>query len=364
MDHLEPSQFLDLDQPRRLGPLFDTATTHLAECPQCRQAWLEYQAIKALALEASIEPEGRLRRKALQAARRIEVEERLGAEAGPDAAREILLQRRAGQDQPRTAPLAAALILLLALAGIYFYSQKRQHPAELAPAPLPFEFQPTPMAAPAELSATAEATPAMAPGEKAEDEELDNEARRLLLAHLKKEGRSEASPTPLPGAEKQLPSIPAPTRAVPKIEPTRRPTPRPATPTPAPTLQPTAPPSPAPTEDASVDFRGSSPPADASPAPEQPAASLQVEGAKFSVSKGESAALMLFLPESGAVEIRVFDASGKSVKLLTDAVAGAGHSEFRFKGSGDDGQPLPAGTYYARVMTRWFSRVEALELAP
>jgi hypothetical protein len=66
----------------------------------------------------------------------------------------------------------------------------------------------------------------------------------------------------------------------------------------------------------------------------------------------------------GEVEIRVFDVNGKSVKLLADGNFGPGSVNFRFGGIAEDGSVLPAGTYYARVMTRWFSRVEPLEIIP
>jgi flagellar hook assembly protein FlgD len=113
---------------------------------------------------------------------------------------------------------------------------------------------------------------------------------------------------------------------------------------------------PAAAEDSTMDFNAAT--------PDGPAPSLQVQNARFSPSKSESAALALTLPENGSVEIRVFDASGKSVKLVCDGNYGPGQVSFKFAGKDEAGERLAAGTYYARVMTRWFSRVEALELAP
>lgn len=384
MDHLEAAQFLDLEQPKNaLGPLFDTAKTHLAECPECRRRWLEIQAIKALALEASIQPEGRLQRRALQLARKADVEERLNSEAGPDGARQILLEKRSAASRPSFMPLLLAMLLLAGLAGLYVYSQKRNAPeAPAAKGALPFEFQDALPESASALSptATAMSTPALSEEDRAQDQELDNEARRLLLAHLNKEGRSE--PTPIPAEDKRLPSVPAPTRPVPHSLPTARPTsiptraPRPEPtlaptplptprPTPVPTAAPTAAPAPQPAaqaaakaerDESTVDLNKTA--ADSIPA------GLQVSRNRFRAASGESADLLLSLPEAGAVEIRVFDVSGKSVKLVADGIYGPGSVSFKFSGRGEDGEALAPGSYYARVMTRWFSRVEALEITP
>jgi flagellar hook assembly protein FlgD len=91
---------------------------------------------------------------------------------------------------------------------------------------------------------------------------------------------------------------------------------------------------------------------------------MELQGSSFSLDKGESAEIKVILPEAGIIEIRVFDSSGKSVRLLADGRYGPGPARFRFNGKSDTGQQLGIGTYYARVMTRWFSRVEALEALP
>jgi hypothetical protein len=196
MDHLEASQFLDLDQPRQLGPLFDQAKLHLGECAQCRKAWIECQALKALALEASIQADARLLRRALQEVRKVEVEERLSAEAGPDAAREILLSKRGNAKAPGLAPIALAVLAMGAIAAVYMVS--RRPPAPDAPAsakPLPFEFQEGQAAASSSPTAEVQATPALPEQERAENQKLDNEARRMMLTQLKEEhAAAEAAP--------------------------------------------------------------------------------------------------------------------------------------------------------------------------
>ena len=336
MEHLEPSQFLDLDQPRQLGPLFDQAKLHLGECPACRKAWLECQALKALALEASLLPDSRLRRRALQEARKVEVEVLLGLETGPEAAREILLSKRRGESRPSITPLLVALLAMAGLGAIYFYSRHSAQP--LAPAkPLPFEFQEN-AAAPAE-SPTAEAavapTPALPEAAREEDRKLDNEARRMLLAHLKENSGQAAEIIAAPA--RSVASTPV--HAAATAEPERE-------------------------EEPSVDFHGSTIAAAAGPPPESPQPSLVVQEPRFSPRLGGSAGMTLLLPALGEVEIRVFDTNGKSVKLLADGNFGPGPVAFRFGGIGEDGAALPPGTYYARVMTRWFSRVEPLEIVP
>lgn len=359
MEHLEASQILDLEQPRQLGPLFEQSKLHLSECAICRKAWLECQALKALALEASLEVDSRIRRSALQLARKVEVEERLSESAGPDAARQILLGKKQSSSRPSTAPLLVALLAMLGLVLLWRGVNKAPPPeAPSLSQALPFEFQEAPAAEAA--SGTAQ-TPVLPPQEAAEERELDGEARRMLLAHLNKENRAE--PTEAPSVQATLVPTPVPT-LVPTLVPT---VPATALPTRVPTRVPTPLPSPVPTrastpspekDESTVDL-GQAPAELSVPLPE-----LEVQLAKFSPSRGESAQLWVTLPEFSPIEIRVFDSNGKSVKLIADGKFGPGRVSFRFAGIDDAGQPLDPGAYYARVMTRWFSRVETLEKIP
>jgi flagellar hook assembly protein FlgD len=70
----------------------------------------------------------------------------------------------------------------------------------------------------------------------------------------------------------------------------------------------------------------------------------------------------LTLPEAKAVDLRLFDISGKAVLTIADGPAGPGTVIYAVDAKDDNGQPLGAGTYYLRVMTAWFSRVEPIQI--
>jgi hypothetical protein len=69
------------------------------------------------------------------------------------------------------------------------------------------------------------------------------------------------------------------------------------------------------------------------------------------------------LPQAGPVEIAVFDLGGARVRTLTrqqGAVAGAHHVVWDF--GRDDGQPIPNGIYFVRLLTPWGERTQRLSL--
>jgi hypothetical protein len=70
----------------------------------------------------------------------------------------------------------------------------------------------------------------------------------------------------------------------------------------------------------------------------------------------------LTLPDAKAVDLRLFDVSGKPVRAIADGPAGPGTVIYTVDAKDDNGQPLGAGTYYLRVMTAWFSRVEPIQI--
>ena len=57
--------------------------------------------------------------------------------------------------------------------------------------------------------------------------------------------------------------------------------------------------------------------------------------------------LPILLP--AAVEVAIFDATGKRVRLLSDQVRGAGLHRVRWDGSDESGREMPSGIYFYRV---------------
>ncbi len=335
-EHLLPSEYIDLSHPRSLGPLFDQARAHLAECQECRRLWTQGEALKALALESGPEVPRVLTKTALLEARRAAVDEAVRELPGPGAGeleRDALLHR-SELLRPGLRPWIPALGALAAGLMLFFSMSAPKSPAPPAAAQaeqpaLPFEFD--------------QRTPAP---EDPREAALDDEARAMLIAHLS--GENRASPEPTRAANSYGPLVsPAPT-AEPTLPPTRIPTPAPAaTSTPLPRPTPTA----LPARPPSLPLIRTSP-------------EFSLENAKFEPLLGAQAVFRMVFPDEGSLEIRIFDASGRSVRLLADGRFAAGNVELRFDGKDDAGAPLPPGAYYARVMTRWYSRVEALEVRP
>lgn len=372
-DHLLPSEFIDLAHPRSLGPLFDQSKAHLSECPECRRTWSQGEALKALALESAPEVPRHLSKGAILAARRAGVDEAVRELPGGEDARDILLRRPA---RPRTLSWWIPALGALASGFLLFLTMRANRPPQPQPVPaesLPFEFD---SKSPAEADEGAGAEAA-----------LDQEARDMLIAHLKGENRAQPTPgsrlaggqDPLP--PRDLPSPPVPPTAVPTAIPTPIPTPVPtavptAVPTPLPTALPTVPPTPPPTAvpariPTALPTAQPTPRPLRTPAPPRSLPSVYSQGPEFDLENprfhpllGEQAAFKMAFPDEGSLEIRIFDLSGRSVRLVADGRFSAGPVELKFDGKNDMGRLLPAGSYYARVMTRWYSRVETLELLP
>jgi hypothetical protein len=174
----------------------------------------------------------------------------------------------------------------------------------------------------------------------------------------------------------QEPGPPARPTSVPQAKPTAMPKAKPLS---VPQARPTATPQPAPTATRvpapvlaqpaataaapSVSFAAPSPsPAAASspaaPSPDQAGLSLD----SSDVVVGGRLRATLTLPEAKAVDLRLFDIGGKPVRTIADTVAGPGTVVYSVDAKDDNGQPLGAGTYYLRVMTAWFSRVEPIQI--
>jgi hypothetical protein len=68
------------------------------------------------------------------------------------------------------------------------------------------------------------------------------------------------------------------------------------------------------------------------------------------------------LPAAGRVELAIYDAAGRRVRLLAAQERPAGTHEVRFDGRGDDGRRLPAGVYLCRMQVGEFSQSRRLTL--
>ena len=64
---------------------------------------------------------------------------------------------------------------------------------------------------------------------------------------------------------------------------------------------------------------------------------------------GGRAALWLELPASGAVDVRVFDASGRQVRVLQAGLLAAGRHAIAWDGLGDDGSRAGSGVYWVKA---------------
>jgi hypothetical protein len=185
--------------------------------------------------------------------------------------------------------------------------------------------------------------------------------------------RPTAVPSPLP-VPTRIPTTPptkaptaAPTKAPtalptkqPTPHPTKAPTPLPAPPAPSMELEADEAPTVVPTPRPKV-LGG--PPASGTAKLAAPKrlegmaveAGFQLSGDKF------PAEAVLQLPESGGVDLRLFDMRGRLVRRYADGEQAAGRWRYSLNPSDEQAHTLPRGTYYLRVITRWFSKVEALE---
>jgi hypothetical protein len=64
------------------------------------------------------------------------------------------------------------------------------------------------------------------------------------------------------------------------------------------------------------------------------------------------AEIVFSVPESGMVSVRVFDVSGRLVRELLNAEVPTGQHSLDWDGLNEDGRPVAAGAYIARISTR------------
>jgi hypothetical protein len=362
MDARDSLLLLELDKGgEALGPLFEEPRRRLETDPKLRAAWSQFQALRALAWEDAPAFDEKLVKQAIQAGRRQDVARRLARAAGSDdAARDLLLSPRAAK---AGLPSWGAMLLLLLALGLGWMAFKPSLPwmsgsvaGTTTAAPLPeektaagidFEFPAqTPEAAALEGPAAADdETKAENPNARA--------ARLLLRQHLAAQQAPKAAPTPRPTP---VQSRPAPTKALMAPVATAVPTPAPTVvPTAVPTLVPTAVPTVLPTIQPS-------PVPTAAPAVAAPAAEASSAGADLKLtSEHFPSTAELTLPGTGAVDLRLFNMRGQLVRRYLEKDAGPGTVRVKLDALDDNAQALPAGTYYLRALTRWFSKVEALE---
>ena len=397
MDVRDSLLLVDLDKGgEQLGPLFEEPRRRLQDDAKFRAAWTQYQGLRALAWEAAPELDERLVRQGLQASRRQEVERRLARATGSqDAARELLLKPGAGKRSGL--PVWAAFLLLVGALGLGWLAFG---PSSPAPAPANSFPVSTPVAANADSAMAFEfpvqtpprdaaldlGTPPASDETRAENADA-REARRLVRENLQAAAQGPAPtivPTPRPKPTHKAVAHAAPTKPVPKATATSvaTATPAPSTPTkavgaasvvavavasaptPAATLAPTA----APTEGpAIISFTPEpSPRPTAAAAPSKASNPRLMDGAVTEASLFVSAAqfpayAVLNLPSSGPVDLRLFDMRGRLVQRYGEGELGAGRWRYDLPAVDEHGQTLPKGSYYLRVITHWFSKVEALE---
>ena len=70
----------------------------------------------------------------------------------------------------------------------------------------------------------------------------------------------------------------------------------------------------------------------------------------------------LSMPDRDDIDVRLFGPDGKSTRTLAAGPFGPGRVHFLLNAANDQGQALAPGTYYLRVMTPWFSRVEPIQI--
>lgn len=382
-DLREALLFLELDKAGdAAGPLFDEPRRLVRSDPHLRMGWFQFQALRALALECSPEPEEKMFKAALLSCRRQKVGRQLAQAAGnEDLAREILLGRAPKQ---RGAPTWALGLLLLGALGLgylalgpsgAFFKRKpslASPPAEGAASPVqssglppdtssgpvagvPFEFPV--LTPPAEAALAPPAVPAgQTDADDIHHESASYKEARVLVRRQLHSAESHAQAV---GHGR-----PAKARKVPKAEkgPAVKPAVAAAAATPTPMAAPTAIPT-------------ALPPAPIVAAPAPTAAATAVVGSESAPANGElslsssslstaggSLDVTVSLPEHKDIDLRLFDESGRSVRLLAQGAFGPGTQHFPLDAKNDQGGVLPPGTYYLRAMTPWYSRVETIQI--
>jgi hypothetical protein len=333
MDHLGWIQLMELERQMAFGPLFDQSQMHLADCALCRKRIIYLESLRALALEGSRKPPKKLAQQTLNQCRNLALSYELNrlVKGAPEPGRPIL--KPTGSNL--FINLGVAVILLLLLSSVvafwHFYS-KENTPAFPSTPNLPWEF-----------SAVENETAVLDSDSKQHqfEKEIEKEGIRRLRQHL-----SRPAPTIVATvAPTLIPALPPPPTAVPAVE----------------------------TKPTEVVFKFEERP-DLSSLKNQPvltstpvkeiegAARLKISRENFSPLKGQRCVFELEFPQKASLEIRIFDLEGKSIRLVTDSLAGPGKIKFEWDGRSDSGKIQYPGQYLARIMTRWFSRVETIEI--
>jgi FlgD Ig-like domain len=330
MDVRDSLALIDMDKGvETLGPLFEAPSRRLQDDPRFRADWTQYQALRALAWEAAPELDDRLLRQALQASRRQEVERKLARATGSqDAARELLLEPQ--RNARSGLPVWAAFLLLAGALGLGWLAFNPAGPAPSDAPPVPtaagtppggdltFEFPVSNSPAQAALDSTQPA-----PHDETHSDDASNrQARRLVNQNLRDAAQTRPRATP---TERPEPTQVPTATALPTVAATAVP----------PTLVPAVAASQATNQDA---------------------------GASFILSSERfPASATITLPESGSVDLRLFDMRGRLVHRYLDGNHAAGTWQVDLPATDEENRSLPQGSYYLRVITRWFSKVEALD---
>lgn len=359
--------FLDLDKgPSQDGPLFDEPKRRLQADPRLRAGYSQFQALRALAWECAPEPGEKLVKQALMQSRREQVKGQLARAAGSeDLAREILLGKVPARQSLPAWFWGLLLLGALALGGLAWRdglllpgrgSASAGSPPSLgraSNAPLPFEFPASPpvdaaLSEPSTVRADADSQ------DVRQEDAASREARLLMRQHLK-------------DAEERLNGTDSADGAAltPKLSAPPRPASPPSTlPSPVPTSAPTPRPESSPGSGGTALAADAAGPTAASPSAMAEAAEASMSLSTSTLSANGTLRITVNLPEKKDLDLRLFSKAGQPVRLLASGPYGPGRAEFDLSAFDDTGAALPAGTYYLRVMTAWFSRVETIQIQP
>lgn len=342
--------FLDLDKGK--DPLLEEQRGALTSDPRLRPGWLRYQALQALALETAPAPSEKMLRAVMTQCRRDGVRRHLSAITGGDElAREILLGKG-----PKNRGLAAWILGLLLLGAlglgwiVFQDGREGMGPAAHSPeaatgsfssgpgGPVPFEFPVQTPPAEAALAGPVDDASASDADDVHDEPPAARQASRLLSDHLHEaEAREQGSDSDADALTVGEPG----SAAAPRPRPTE--TARPAPP-PAPALQ------------AGLTLSSDTLLASASTgaAGLTPSAAGQAQTGPLDIT--------VDMPRRHDIDVRLFTLTGKPARVLASGAFGPGAVHLLLDAKDDTGVALAPGTYYLRVMTPWFSRVEPIQI--
>jgi flagellar hook assembly protein FlgD len=73
-----------------------------------------------------------------------------------------------------------------------------------------------------------------------------------------------------------------------------------------------------------------------------------------------STSIQFDIPKEGHVVLKVYDMLGREVVTLVDDEVEAGSFDVTWNGTGDNGQVLPSGIYFYRIMTGEFVQTKKM----